>query len=138
MKLAFIFALISQAAFANQITNHVKVECVMSDLTTVRQFSLNATFDKSTGSFENKDLDLTLRTLGPNRQTTEISLTRDGMIVDYPADVISKNPFVLISSFDRDAEVTMVNLLVDYPSALSSAVRLSNGETFRSTCKSIK
>ncbi len=138
MKLALFLVLCSGSVFASGITDNVKVECLMNDITTVRQFELKATFDKSTGKFENKDLDLTLRALGPNRDTRELNLTRDGSIVDYPANVITKNPFVVINTIDKDAEVQMVNLLVDFPTALASVVRLSTGEMFRSTCKSVK
>lgn len=138
MKLALLLALSSGSVFANSITDNVKVECLMNEITTVRQFELKATFDKSTGKFENKDLDLTLRVLGPSRNTREFSIARDGSILDYPANVITKNPFVLINTIDKDAEVQMINLLVDYPTSLASVVRLSSGETFRSTCKSVK
>ncbi len=138
MKLAILLALCSTSVWANEITNNVKVECLMNDITTVRQFELKATFDKSSGKFENKDLDLLLRVLGPTRDTSELSLTRDGSILDYPADVITKNPFVVINTIDKEAEVQMINLLVDFPNSLASIVRLSTGETFRSTCKSVK
>ena len=138
MKLALILALISGAAFAQSITENVKVECVMSDVTTLRQFSLAATFDLSSGKFENKDLDLTLRVLGPSRETNDVSVTRDGNIVSYPAEVITKNPFYVITTVDKDAEVQLINVLVDFPTKLASIVRLSTGETFRSTCKSVK
>ena len=138
MKLALLLALFSGSVFANSITDNVEVECLMNDITTVRQFELKATFDKSTGKFENKDIDLTLRVLGPSRDTRELSLARDGSIMDYPANVITKNPFVVINTIDKDAEVQMINLLVDFPTSLASVVRLSTGETFRSTCKSVK
>lgn len=138
MKLALLIALCSGSVFANSITDNVQVECLMNDITTVRQFELKATFDKSTGSFDNKDLDLTLRVLGPSRNTRELNLTRDGSILDYPGNVITKNPFVVINTIDKDAEVQMINLLVDYPTPLASVVRLSTGEVFRSTCKSVK
>lgn len=138
MKLALILALLSSAAFAQSITENVKVECEMNDVTTIRQFSLAATFDLSSGKFENKDLDLTLRALGPARETNDLSVTRDGHIVSYPADVITKKPFYLITTFDKDAEVHLINVLVDFPTPMASLVRLSTGETFRSTCKSVK
>ena len=138
MKLAIILSLISSAALAQSITENVKVECVMNDVTTIRQFSFTATFDLSSGTFENKNIDLTLRASGPARETNDLSVTRDGNIVTYPADVITKKPFYLITTFDKDAEVQLINVLVDFPTPIASLVRLSTGETFRSTCKSVK
>lgn len=138
MKLALILSLLSFAAWGNTITENIKVECVMNDITTIRQFSHHATFDLSTGTFENKNIDLTLRVLGPSQETNDVSVTREGNIVNYPAGVITKNPFYMITSVDKNSDIQFINILVDFPTPLSSIVRLSTGETFRSTCKSVK
>ena len=138
MKLALIIALLTSSAFANDTTNNILVECEMNDITTVRQFSITASFDVASNSFENKNLDLTLRALGPARDSSEVSVTRDGTIVSYPADVMTKFPFYAITSVEKESEVQLINLLVDFPTPLASTLRLSSGETFRSTCKTVK
>ena len=107
----------------------------MSEITTSSQFSLVGTFENTSGTIDNASFVLDLRSAGTARETRTVDVTREATVVAFPAGQLTLKPFFVVTSVLKGDDVEFINLLVDYPAPLSSQVRLLDGTTFFSICK---
>lgn len=132
MKFIALFLILTGLASAAE----VKVTCSMSDVTYVNQFSLEGSFENTTGSFEAQNFVIDLRPAGNARDTRVIDVVRDGTVTAFPAGQLTLKPFFVITSADRNEDLVYINLVVDYPAPLTSQVRFADGMTYSSICQS--
>jgi|GEM_PF-2061260 hypothetical protein len=131
MKMLALLIALSGFAHAAEVT----VECNMSEITTSSQFSLVGTFENTSGTIDNASFVLDLRSAGTARETRTVDVTREATVVAFPAGQLTLKPFFVVTSVLKGDDVEFINLLVDYPAPLSSQVRLLDGTTFFSICK---
>lgn len=132
MKFFALLLTLTSFAYSAEVT----VTCTKSDVTTVNQFSLEGTFENTTGTFEAQSFVLDLRPAGTARDTRVIDVVRDGSVTAFPAGQLTLKPFFVITSADRNEDLVYINLVVDYPAPLTSQLRFADGTTFYSLCKS--
>lgn len=137
MKLlaALTFALMTNLAMASDVT----FSCEMnSDIVYKNQFSLKAiTLDSAEGPFENLELEFTLRRAGNNSEMESLTLTRDGMFSAFPAGMFAKDSTYSVVSVVKNDPVEYIGLFVDFAGFFHGQLRLVDGTTFFSTCKSL-
>ena len=132
MKIFALAILISLPVFAKT----VDVECVMKEQAYRNQFAIEFSFDDAATTFEDKAFDFKVRkNTGRDAQTTELNLVRSGTIKAIPAGELTRKPYVLLTSIDKEADVTYMNLVVDFPQNFTSTLRFKDGWTFAGTCK---
>lgn len=136
MKYAITLAslFLVSSAFASEL----KFKCEMKDLHYVSQFSLEATvvsLEKDT--FENLELDFTIKKAGFNSQSERLVVNRDGMIKQFAAGTYGKKESFGLISAVKDTEVEMVSLYIDVAGPLHSQIRFLNGMTYLGTCQSL-
>lgn len=131
MKFIALTLLLSLPAFAKT----VNVECKMIPQAFRNQFSIEFSFDDEAATFEDKAFDFRIRPNGRDTQTTDLNLVRTGNITVIPGGEITKYPFMILTSVDKEDEVTYMNLVVNFPENLTSTIRFKDGMTYTSTCK---
>lgn len=131
MKFIALALMFSLPAFAKT----VDVECKMISQAFRNQFSIEFSFDDEAATFENKAFDFRIRPNGRDTETTDLNLVRSGTITVIPAGELTKLPFMILTSVDKEDEVTYMNLVVNFPQNLTSTIRFKDGMTYTSTCK---
>lgn len=131
MKMFALLIALTSFAHAAEVT----VECTMSDITYTNQFSVTGTYENTTGTMDNASFELDLRSAGHARETRTVNVARETSIVAFPAGQLTVKPFFVVTSALKGDDVEFINLVVDYPAPLSSQVRLLDGTTFFSICK---
>ena len=131
MKFIALALMFSLPAFAKT----VDVECKMISQAFRNQFSIEFSFDDEAATFEDKAFDFRIRPNGRDTQTTDLSLVRSGNITVVPGGEITKFPFMILTSIDKEDEVTYMNLVVNFPENLTSTIRFKDGMTYTSSCK---
>ena len=132
MKLFAIAILFSLPVFAKT----VDVECVMKEQAYRNQFSISFSFDDEATTFEDQSFDFKVRkNTGRDAQTTDLNLVRSGTIKVFPGGDLTRNPYTILPSIDKDADVPYMNLAVDFPQNFTSTLRFKDGWTFAGTCK---
>ena len=127
--LAILFAL---PAFAKT----VNVECVMKEQAYRNQFAIEFSFDDEATTFEDQSFDFKVRkNTGRDAETTDLNLVRSGTIKAFPAGELTRKPYVILTSIEKDADVPYMNLVVDFPQNFTSTLRFKDGWTFAGTCK---
>lgn len=137
MKFAIIIAsmLIAASSFAAE----VKFKCSMnSEVTYMNQFTLEGSLNDEDATFSNKGFEFSVRKAGPTTQTERLAVTRDGEIKYFmPGPFNSqKRSIALISAVKGDA-VEAIKIMIDFAGAFNSSVRLLDGTTYLSTCKTL-
>jgi len=130
MKFIALALMLSLPAMAKT----VDVECTYVENAFRNQFTIEFSFDDEAATFEDKSFEFTLRPNGRNAETSELGLARTGTLTVFPADVITKFPFFVLTSVVKDDEVQLMNIVVDFPGKLTSTIRFKNGMTYNSTC----
>jgi hypothetical protein len=130
MKFIALALMFSLPAFAKT----VDVECKIISEAFRNQFTIEFSFDDEATTFEDKAFDFTMRPNGRNPEITELSLVRSGTITVIPGGEITKYPFMILTSVDKEEEVQYMNLVVNYPEKLTSTIRFKNGMAYNSTC----
>lgn len=132
MKFFAIAMLISLPVFAKT----VNVECVMKEQAYRNQFAIEFSFDDEATTFEDQAFDFKVRkNTGRDAETTELNLVRSGTIKAVPAGELTRKPYVILTSIDKEADVPYMNLVVDFPQNFTSTLRFKDGWTFAGTCK---
>lgn len=133
MKLFILLALVSFNLFASELN----FKCDFTDVTYVNQFSLTAkNVDLSQETFENLDLEFTLRKAGRDGKIDSYSVTRSGTVQVFPAGQFYRFQTVRVASVEKGSELEYINLLVDVPPLHSSQIRFLDGLTYFGSCKS--
>lgn len=137
MKLLVLlsFALVAGQVFAKE----VKFKCEMNqDITYKGQFSLDTvSFDDEAKSFSDLDFNFTFKKAGYNSQSEQVDVTRDGNIVIFPAGTFSQKQVFSLTSAVKGDDIEFIGVNVDLAGAFTSQVRLANGITYFSSCKSL-
>lgn len=137
MKLlaALVFSLVTGTALAGELS----FSCEMnSDITYKNQFALKVTgVDKDATTFENLELDFTFRRAGRDSQLERLSVTRDGMLSVFPEGLFAKGvSYGLVSAVKNDP-VEYIGIFVDFAGFFHAHIRMLDGMTYFSTCKSL-
>lgn len=132
MKFIALALLFSLPAMAKT----VDVECTYIENAFRSQFTIEFSIDDEAATFEDKSFEFTLRPNGRDAETSELDLVRTGTLTVFPANVITKFPFFVLTSVVKDEEVQLMNIVVDFPEKLASTIRFKDGRTYNSTCKS--
>lgn len=133
MKLFIFLSLVSFNLFASELN----FKCEFTDVTYVNQFSLTAkNVDTSASTFEDMDLEFTLRSAGRESKIETYSVVRSGTVQVFPAGQFYRHETVRLASVEKGAELEYVNLLIDVPPLHSSQIRFLDGLTYFGSCKS--
>ena len=137
MKFAMIIAsmLFVGSAFAGQ----VKFKCEMnSSITYKNQFALEGSVNDGDATFSNVGFDFSVRKAGNTSQVERLAVTRDGNIKYFePGPFNSQKRSIAVTSAVKGDAVESIEIFVDFAGAFLSKVRLLDGTTYFSTCKSL-
>lgn len=138
MKFAIVIASMFMAFGAS--ASEIRFKCEMNtDIHYQNQFSLEGkAITDGAKTFENVEFDFTVRKAGFNSQNERLVVTRDGEVKYFEAGTYhnTKRSIGLISAVKGDA-VEAIQLFVDFAGAFHSKIRLLDGTTYYSTCKSL-
>lgn len=137
MKFAMIIA--SMLLVGSAFGSEVKFKCEMNDSITYKnQFSVQGSIKDGDATFSNVGFDFSIRKAGNTSQVERLAVTRDGNIKYFEPGPFNshKRSIAVVSSIKGDA-VESIELFVDFAGAFLSKVRLLDGTTYFSTCKSL-
>ncbi len=130
MKFFALALMLSLPALAKTVA----VECKMISQAFRNQFAIEFNVDDEATTFEDKAFDFSIRPNGRDTETTELNLVRTGTITVFPAGELTKFPFFVLTSVDKEEEVVYMNLVVNFPDKFTSTLRFKDGSAYAGTC----
>lgn len=113
----------------------LNIVCERAGIDEVNQFDLVGIVNQNTDyTFINGVFSISMRAQGRDQAEVQATLQTEGAVKVFEAGEMAVNKIIHIQHVEKDADIEYISIVGNHPGQLSSTLRLSSGQTFKSKC----